>query len=333
MLAPGLWLLIAVLCQGRTLWWTERAWLGWALAGSLIMIVAALVLEHYRKNPLINTRWLGTREMVRLMFIAAAVRLLLSEQSVGSVGLLTVVGMMNDQMIGLNVVIVLASIAGMLTAIFTFNPKHIGRPITLSVLLIAIASFMDASSTNLTRPDSFYISQALIGFASLLFMAQAMVIGISRTLLSGPQNFISFIVLFSMSQSLGGLVGTALLGTFQVLREKFHSHELIQNILMTDPIAAARINGSGNALHGVIGDPSLRASEGAALLAQQVTREANILAYNDVFLLVGALSVMALLWGLLTQWKMRRRGEISPVILLQQAAQARAAQAAQAAKE
>ena len=298
------------------------------------MIVTALILEHYRKNPLINTRWLGTREIVRLMFIAASVRILLSEQSVGSVGLLTVMGVMNDQMIMLNVVIVIASLAGMLTAMFTFNPKNVGRPITLSILLIVIASFMDASSTNLTRPDNFYVSQALISFASLLFMAQAMVIGISRTLLSGPQNFISFIVLFSMSQSLGGLVGSALLGTFQVIREKYHSHELIQNILMTDPIAAARIKGTGDALHGVIGDPALRASEGAALLAQQVSREANILAYNDVFLLVGVLAVIALIWGLFTQWAMKRRGEVSPVILLQQAAQARAAQAAaQAAKE
>jgi len=328
LLAPGLWLMIAVLCQGRIVWWTESAWLGWALAGSVIMIVTALVLEHYRSNPLINTRWLGTREMLRLMFIAAAVRLLLSEQTVGSVGMLTVVGMMNDQMIALNVIIVLASIAGMLTAIFTFNPANVGRPIILSVVLIAIASFMDASSTNLTRPSSFYVSQALIGFASLLFMAQAMVIGISRTLLAGPKNFISFIMLFSMSQSMGGLIGSALLGTFQVIREKYHSHELVQNILMTDPIAAARITGSGNALHGVIGDPALRGSEGAALLAQQVTREANILAYNDVFLLVGVLAVAALLWGLATHWGIRRRGEVSPVILLQQAAQARAAQAA-----
>ncbi len=328
LLAPGLWMLIAVMCEGRIVWWTERPWLGWCLAASIVLIVAALMIEHYRKNPLINTRWLGTREMVRLMFIAAVVRLLLSEQTVGSVGLLNVVGMQNDQMITLNVVIVLASIAGLATAILTFNPANVGRPIILSVLLIAIASFMDADSTNLTRPADFYISQALIGFASLLFMAQTMVIGISRTLLAGPKNFITFIVLFSLSQSLGGLVGSALLSSFQVVREKFHSHELVQNIVMTDPIAAARISGSGNALHGVIGDPVLRSAEGAALLAQQVSREANILAYNDVFLLLGVLSCLALLWGLAIHWGIRRRREVSPVILLQEATQARMAQAA-----
>lgn len=330
LLAPGLGLLIAVLTQGRIEWWTERAWMGYALAGAVVLITAALLLEHHRANPLINTRWLGTREMTRLILVAASVRVLLSEQAFGSVGLLSVLGMLNDQMVTLNLVIILASIAGMLTAVLAFNPAHLARPITIAVALIVIGAFMDASSTNLTRPSNFYISQALIGFASLLFLAQAMVIGIARTLLAGGSNFISFVVLFSLSQSIGGLVGTALLGTFQTWREKFHSHELVQSIVMTDPLVAARIRAGSGAVSNVIGDPALRSAEGAAILAQQATREAHILAYNDVFMLVGMLAILALLWGLSIQYAIRRRGETSPVILLQQKMQAQAAQAAQA---
>jgi MFS family permease len=328
LLAPGLWLVIAVLSEGRIEWWHERAWMGYALAASVVLIAAGLLIEHHRANPLINTRWLGTREMLRLILVAASVRVLLSEQAFGSVGLLTVVGMINDQMVTLNLVIVLASIAGMATAILTFNPANPSRPITIAVVLIAIGSFMDADSTNLVRPGSFYLSQALIGFASLLFLAQAMVIGIARTLLAGPRNFISFVVLFSISQSIGGLVGAALLGTFQTVREKFHSHELVQAIVMTDPQVAARIRAGAGAVGGVIGDPVLRGAEGAALLAQQATREANILAYNDVFLLVGVLAVAAALWGLFIRWSMVRRGEVSPIILLQRKMQEQAAMAA-----
>jgi hypothetical protein len=68
-------------------------------------------------------------------------------------------------------------------------------------------------------------------------------------------------------------------------------------------------------------------------LAQQVAREANILAYNDVFMLVGVLATLAVLWGLSIRWSIWRRGEISPVVLLQKkmqeaaAAQVRAANA------
>ncbi|WP_070157890.1 MFS transporter [Sphingobium phenoxybenzoativorans] len=325
LLAPGLWLLIAVLSEGRIEWWTERAWMGYALIGSVLLIAAALLVEHHRDNPLINTRWLGTREMARLMLVAASIRVLLSEQAFGSVGLLTVAGMINDQMVMLNFVIVLASIAGLATAVLTFNPVNVARPITIAIILIAIGAFMDADSTNLTRPSSFYISQALIGFASLLFMAQAMVIGIARTLLAGGKNFISFVVLFSMSQSIGGLIGTAFLGTFQVVREKFHSHALVQNIVMTDPIVAARIRAGSGAVTGVVGDPALRSAEGAAILAQQATREANILAYNDVFLLIGVLAIMAVIWSISIRYSIRKRGEISPVVLLQRKMQEQAA--------
>ncbi|HEX7782394.1 MAG TPA: MFS transporter [Sphingobium sp.] len=325
LLAPGLWLLIAVLSEGRIEWWTERAWMGYALIGSVLLIAAALLVEHHRENPLINTRWLGTREMARLMLIAASIRVLLSEQAFGSVGLLTVAGMINDQMVMLNFVIVLASIAGLATAVLTFNPVNVARPITIAVILIAVGAFMDADSTNLTRPSSFYVSQALIGFASLLFMAQAMVIGIARTLLAGGKNFISFVVLFSMSQSIGGLIGTALLGTFQVVREKYHSHELVQSIVMTDPLVAARIRAGSGAVTNVIGDPALRSAEGAAILAQQATREANILAYNDVFLLIGVLAVMAVIWSIAIRYSIRKRGEISPVVLLQRKMQEQAA--------
>ncbi|MBO9581134.1 MAG: MFS transporter [Sphingobium sp.] len=325
LLAPGLCLLIAVLSEGRIEWWTERAWMGWSLAGSVALITAAFTLEHFRENPLINTRWLGRREMVRLILVAASVRILLSEQAFGSVGLFTVVGLINDQMTVLNIVIVLASIAGMLTAVLTLNPQNLSRPITIAVALIAVAAFMDASSTNLTRPSSFYLSQALIGFASLLFLSQAMVIGIARTLLAGPKNFISFIVLFSLSQSLGGLAGSTFLGSFQVIREKFHSHELVQSIIMTDPLIAARIRGGSAALAGVVGDPTLRSAQGTALLAGQTAREANILAFNDVFLLVGVLATLAVIWGLMIRRSIVRRGEISPLVQLQQALQAQAA--------
>lgn len=329
LLAPGLWLLVAVLSEGRIQWWAERAWIGYALAASILLIVSALLIEHHRENPLINTRWLGTRQMMRLILVAASVRILLSEQAFGSVGLLTVLGMINDQMVTLNLVIVLASIAGLATAVLTFNPQNLGRPITIAVALIAVAAFMDANATNLTRPANFYFSQALIGFASLLFLAQAIVIGFARVLLAGSRYFVSFIVLFSMSQSLGGLVGTALLGTFQTLREKFHSHELVQNIVMIDPLVAARIRAGGGALGHVIGDPALRTAEGAALLAQQTAREAHILAYNDLFMLIGVLAILGVLWGLSIQYSILRRGEVSPVIQLQRRMQQAAQQAAE----
>ena len=58
--------------------------------------------------------------------------------------------------------------------------------------------------------------------------------------------------------------------------------------------------------------------EAGALLARQVSREANILAFNDVFLVIGFLASLMFLWGVSIEIRMRRRGETAPTALLAQ---------------
>lgn len=67
--------------------------------------------------------------------------------------------MNNEQMVGLNLVIIAASLAGLLAALLTINPEKPARPISVSLVLIAIAAFMDMGSTNLTRPENFYLAR------------------------------------------------------------------------------------------------------------------------------------------------------------------------------
>ncbi|MBY4895932.1 MFS transporter [Cupriavidus sp. AU9028] len=290
--APGIALLCAVLGQGRIVWWTEVPWLGYALCGAVVLITAALWIEHNRANPLLNTRWLGSRDIVRFAVVAVSVRILLSEQNFGAVGLLTALGLNNDQLVSLFAVVTAATIAGIAVSALTLNPANIERPIRISLVLIAIGAFMDARSTNLTRPATMVLSQALIAFAAVYFMGPALLSGMLRALSRGMSHIVSFSALFSITQSLGGLGGTALLGTFQVYREKFHSHALAQSISLSDPLDAARIQALGNAYGRVVQDPALRQFEGVALLSQQVTREANVLAFNDVFLVVGTVAAL-----------------------------------------
>lgn len=318
LLGTGVSLIVAVCVEARIAWWTDAPWIGVALAVSIALIAAGLIHEHGRANPLIDIRWLGTRQVLRLMLVATSVRILLSEQSVGSVGLLNAVGMGSDQLVTLNVVILGAGVAGMVAMVVLFRPGEVQLPIMAAVLLIAIGAFVDAGADNLTRPVNLYLSQGLIGFAAIYFLGSAMAIGIARTLLAGPRAFISYAVLFSLSQSLGGLVGTALLGTFQTVREKFHSHGLVEQITLIDPVVVARLNAMGHGIGGAIGDPAHRQSAAIALLGQQVAREANILAFNDLFLVIGILAAATLGWGVAIRLSNQRRGEISPVLELMQ---------------
>jgi hypothetical protein len=190
--------------------------------------------------------------------------------------------------------------------------KDLLLPVVIASALIGIGAYMDSHATNLSRPSSLYLSQAIIAFAALYFMGSVIIVGIMRALSRGPSHIVSFSALFGMTQQLGGIGGASLLGTFQIVREKFHSSQLVESLVATDPQVASRLQQLGGAYGRVVSDPALRQAEGAVLLGQQVTREANILAYNDVFLAIAVLAALVFLW-LGTRWvRLRVRG-INPL--------------------
>jgi hypothetical protein len=159
---------------------------------------------------------------------------------------------------------------------------------------LTIGAFMDSQATNLTRPEEMYVSQALIAMAGTLFLPPAMAAGMMSALKKGPNYILSFIVVFLATQSLGGALGSAILGTFITWREKFHSAALVEHITLTNPLVAQRISQLAGAYGRILTDKSLLNAEGLALLGQQATREAYVLAYNDAFLLIAVLSGVAL---------------------------------------
>lgn len=304
--AGGMALLVAVLGMGRTLWWFEAPWIAPALIGAAILLPIAFFIEHNRRNPLLNTRWLASGDILRFALVSVLVRVALSEQSLGASGLLTVVGMGPEQIRTLYLVILLGTVAGAVVSAWTIEPTFLGRPILIALALIAVGAFLDSDSTNLTRPHDMYLSQALLGFATALFIGPAMMVGLTRALAKGPTHFVSFFALFSITQSVGSLFGSAMLGTFQVIRERTHSADIAANLVAADPQIVQRLQQNASAYGRVLVDPALRQAEGAAILAQQASREANILAYNDVFLLIAAIAVGTIIWASAHIMRVRR---------------------------
>ena len=283
-------LFAAVLGLGRIVWWTNAPWIGWALIVAIPMFAAAIVVEHHRANPLLNTRWLGSADIVRFTIVIVMARIVLSEQTYASVGLLTVLGQNNDQLVPFFLIIFVASVAGVIASAVTLDVERLGHPIMLAIGLVAVAAWFDSYATSLTRAPQMYVTQAIIGFSATFFLGPALLFGMTRALKEGAGHIISFIALFGIINSLGGLGGTALLGSYQVIREKANSAALVQQISPTDPIVTQRIAAGGAAVGRVIVDPTLRNAEGAAILSQTTTREANVLAYADVFRLIAVLA-------------------------------------------
>lgn len=294
--APGMALLCAVLGLGRIVWWTEAAWIGWALIGAIVLLTAALLVEYNRKTPLINLKWLAGPDIVRLALAIVGMRIVLSEQTSGAVGLMTQLGLGPDQMHGLFWLILVATAAGTLVSAFTLNMEKLNKPIAIALALIAVGAFIDAHSTVLTRPAQLYFSQALLAFAAAFFIGPALMQGIVQVLQKGAQNLVSFIVVFGIGQNVGGLLGSALVGTLETVREKFHSSQLSEAVTLGDPNVVQRLQQLSGAYGRVISDPALRTAEGQVLLQQQITQQAHVLAYNDVFLLISVFAAIGCAW-------------------------------------
>lgn len=301
--APGVALLTAVLGLGRIVWWTEAAWIGWALVGAIVLLTAAALIEYNRANPLIDVKWLAGRDLVRLLLAILLVRIVLSEQTTGAVGFLQQMGLVPQQMQGLFLVMLIATAAGTLVSAFTLNPMKLWKPISIALVMIAVGAFIDSHATVLTRPTQLYFSQALLAFAAAFFIGPTMILGFGQVLQGGGKNMVSFIVLFSIGQNVGGLMGSALVGTIQTLREKFHSNQLSESISLGDPETVLRLQQLGGAYAHVIGDAAQRQGAALRLLQQQVSQQAQVLAYNDVFLLISGAAAIGAAWVALNHYR------------------------------
>ena len=136
----GVGLLCSVLALGRTVWWTDAAWIGWALIGSILLIAGAIAIENRRANPLLNIRFLSQWAILRIAAIAICIRIVTAEQTFASVGLLSTLGYGIEQLQPLYVIVTLASVAGIIAAIVTFRPQFPGRAMQVACLIIAIAA-------------------------------------------------------------------------------------------------------------------------------------------------------------------------------------------------
>ena len=312
-LASGVALLCAVLSLGRIDWWLEAPWIGVASACSLVLIMAGLAIEHNRANPMLMTRWLGSGTMIRLALAVILIRMVLSEQSTGAVGFMQMLNMSYQQMHTLYVVMLAGAISGLVVSALTINPAHLLMPLVISLALMATGSVMDSFSSNLTRPQNLYISQFLLGFGGTFFLGPTMVLG-TKNVLTNPRNLVSFSVMFGICQNLGGLIGAALLGTFQIVREKYHSSMIVEHLTLLDPRVAARVQSGGSAYGGIVADPELRNLMGIRSLATAATREANVMAYNDVFMLIAIIAILTMIWIFIRSlWLMSTTKAATPV--------------------
>ena len=86
LIATGFGMIAAVLALGRVYWWTETPFLGVLLALGIASVTVAAVIELNRENPLVDVRWLASRQIVHLTAALLIFRIVLSEHATGATG-------------------------------------------------------------------------------------------------------------------------------------------------------------------------------------------------------------------------------------------------------
>jgi DHA2 family multidrug resistance protein len=163
--------------------------------------------------------------------------------------------------------------------------------------LFAASNFMNIDMTSNYAADQLLlpnliraIGQALL-FTPLTAIAAA---GIEK------DNAGSASAIFNMMRNLGGAVGIAAVQTFLTKREQFHSNVLSQSVSLFEEATRARIDELTHYFlsHG-IADPAAAAHQALVAIGRTVQKQAYIMAFSDVFYLLGAALVAALVATLL----------------------------------
>ncbi|MGP5314378.1 MFS transporter [Psychrobacter faecalis] len=287
--ASGLAALAVFLVQGRIQWWTTP-WLSYPLIIAVVTISIALWIETHRKNPMLQVRWMRSRNIIAFTITGAVMRILLSEQNVGAAGLLANLGYGNDQLITFYAVILAASVLALVISIFRTNAMDLRRPVIFAVALIAVGAWLDTDIALNSAPYMFYVSQFMIAFAAVYFMGPMVFEGMFRAIANGPAYIISFSVIFSISQTIGGLAGAAAIQAFTTIRTQMHYADMVGSLNLGDPALMAQVAGVRRMLSTQITDANQANVAAMGQVLQSIQRQATVAAYADLFFLMATIA-------------------------------------------
>lgn len=170
------------------------------------------------------------------------------------------------------------------------------------VIAVGFALFAGSNFMNIhMSPD--YAAEQLLWPNIVRAVGQALVFApLSAIATAGiePENAGSASALFNMIRNLGGAVGIAALQTFLTTREQFHSNVLTSSVSLFEQATRARIEQLTDyfLVHGVT-DRVEAGRQALVAIGGTVRQQAYIMAFSDVFYLLGAALIVALIATLL----------------------------------
>jgi DHA2 family multidrug resistance protein len=154
--------------------------------------------------------------------------------------------------------------------------------------LFAYSMYLTAGLTNQTGFWELVVPQVVRGVALMFCYVPANMIALGSL---PPGTMKNAAGLYNLMRDLGGAIGLASIGTLMNMRLHFHWNRLIEDINPARARVQQFLDAQTGRFEPSIGGDSHRAT--IKLLANLTQREALVLTYNDLLLLLGALFVFA----------------------------------------
>jgi len=197
----------------------------------------------------------------------------------------------NALQIGLTIIV-----TGLVTMVMSPLSTRIARLLDLRVMLaigfglFAFSMYLTATLTNQTGFWELFVPQVVRGLGLICCYLPANMIAMGTL----PQDKMTNAAgLYNLTRDLGGAIGLATIVTLMNERLHFHWSRLIENINPARNSVQRFLELQVNRLDSLIpGDPNHAAMR---MLAKLVQREALVLTYNDLLLLIGVLFIFGLM--------------------------------------
>jgi DHA2 family multidrug resistance protein len=185
----------------------------------------------------------------------------------------------------------IASAVTMLIAARIARVSHPALPVALGTLILAASMFMHGTLTTQSGSGDIHLPIILrgIGFGMIFVpVTTAAFVGLS------PREMPHGTALFNLMRQLGGSIGIAAVATKLTTATARHRAALVEHVTAGDPLTRERLAVMTRALRTVSTDSITASHRALAALDHQVEAQAQMLAYRDVFVLLGIVVLASL---------------------------------------
>jgi DHA2 family multidrug resistance protein len=288
----GLALIYAGLDQGNRLDWLHSGLICGLLTAGLLLVVAFVINEQLHPHPFVNLKAISTQPLPRLLLLVAFLRLTILSTAYLIPQYLGAVRGFRALEVGETLIWIAAPqlLVCLLAAISLrrFDPRLVA---SIGFLLIAFACLLVAHNlTPLWSSNQFMTSQLMQAVGQSFALSGVIFFGILHL---KPQDALTFGAGIQTARLMGGQIGSAFIATLVRVRSQVASNHIGQHVTSGDPDVLARLHAYA-AVAGRGVDAGTANGRAALLLGQAVRSAASVQGVIDGFLMIAALTALAL---------------------------------------